>query len=105
VKIDSGTNANILQYQGNQPRTAQNGAGSTGTSGSAATQASGTTVSLSGLSSHVQSAAASNSGDIDTAKVESVKAALRNGTYQIDSGKIADGMLQSARDTMKPSAS
>ncbi|WP_118181905.1 flagellar biosynthesis anti-sigma factor FlgM [Paraburkholderia phosphatilytica] len=104
MKIDSSTNPNVLQYQDNQTRTQQNATGSTGTSGSATTPAAGTTVNLSGLSSHVRSAAASNSGDIDTAKVESVKAALRNGTYQVDSGKIADGMLQSARDTMKPSA-
>jgi negative regulator of flagellin synthesis FlgM len=104
VKIDSSSNANVLQYQDNQTRTQQN-AGNAATTGSVTTPASGTTVSLSGLSSHVRSAAAGGSGDIDTAKVESVKAALRNGTYTIDSGKIADGMLSSAKDVMKPSAS
>jgi negative regulator of flagellin synthesis FlgM len=105
VKIDSSSNPNVLQYQDNQTRTQQNGAGNTAASGTSSTPASGTTVNLSGLSSAVRSASASNSGDIDTAKVESVKAALRNGTYSIDSGKIADGMLSSARDVMKPSAS
>ncbi|PQV46715.1 flagellar biosynthesis anti-sigma factor FlgM [Paraburkholderia sp. BL21I4N1] len=43
--------------------------------------------------------------DIDTAKVESIKAALRDGSYKIDSGKIADGMLSHARDLLQTTAS
>ncbi|CAD6554098.1 flagellar biosynthesis anti-sigma factor FlgM [Paraburkholderia metrosideri] len=39
--------------------------------------------------------------DIDTTKVESIKAALRDGSYQIDSGKIADGLLGTARDLLQ----
>ncbi|CAD6536502.1 hypothetical protein LMG28727_03354 [Paraburkholderia kirstenboschensis] len=39
--------------------------------------------------------------DIDTAKVESIKAALRDGTYKIDSGKIADGALNAARELLQ----
>lgn len=39
--------------------------------------------------------------DIDTAKVESIKAALRDGSYKIDSGKIADGLLGNARDLLQ----
>ena len=52
---------------------------------------SSSTVSLSTLQ-------ATSGADIDTAAVESIKAALRDGTYQIDSGKIADGMISTARD-------
>jgi negative regulator of flagellin synthesis FlgM len=40
--------------------------------------------------------------DIDTAKVESIKAALRDGSYKIDSSKIADGMLGNARELLQP---
>jgi negative regulator of flagellin synthesis FlgM len=39
--------------------------------------------------------------DIDTAKVESIKAELRQGTYKIDSGKIADGALNAARELLQ----
>ncbi|CAH2899538.1 MULTISPECIES: flagellar biosynthesis anti-sigma factor FlgM [Paraburkholderia] len=39
--------------------------------------------------------------DIDTAKVESIKAELRQGTYKIDSGKIADGALNSVRELLQ----
>ncbi|WP_027212230.1 flagellar biosynthesis anti-sigma factor FlgM [Burkholderia sp. WSM2232] len=44
----------------------------------------------------------SGDSDIDTAKVESIKAALRDGTYTIDSSKIADGILSTARDLLQP---
>lgn len=44
---------------------------------------------------------ASSGSDIDTAKVESIKAALRDGSYKIDSGRIADGMLSTARDLLQ----
>lgn len=44
---------------------------------------------------------ASSISDIDTAKVESIKAALRDGSYTIDSGRIADGMLSTARDLLQ----
>lgn len=43
----------------------------------------------------------SSDSDIDTAKVESIKAALRDGSYKPDSGKIADGMLSSARELVQ----
>jgi negative regulator of flagellin synthesis FlgM len=33
--------------------------------------------------------------------VESIKQALRDGTYKIDSGKIADGMLDTARELLQ----
>lgn len=62
-----------------------------------ATDATSSTVSLSSLSNP----SATGASDIDTAKVESIKAALRDGTYKIDSGNIASGMLSSASELMK----
>lgn len=62
--------------------------------------AQNSTVSLSSMSA-VRSPSDS---DIDTAKVESIKAALRDGTYTINPGAIADGMLNSARDLLKPAS-
>ncbi|MEX3923755.1 flagellar biosynthesis anti-sigma factor FlgM [Paraburkholderia sp. BR10936] len=112
MKVDSSTR--------NDPRTLQDGlarsqADSTGVSTDTATTsgtAGGTTaaaqgganVSLSSLSSTMRSLAASGSADIDTAHVQSIKDAIRNGTLQIDSGKIADGVIQTARDLMKPTS-
>ncbi|MBB2931895.1 flagellar biosynthesis anti-sigma factor FlgM [Paraburkholderia silvatlantica] len=111
MKVDSSTR--------NGPRTLQDGlartqADSTGLSaaGTDTAAASGATgaaqgganVSLSSLSSTLRSLAASGSADIDTAHVQSIKDAIRNGTLQIDSGKIADGVIQTARDLMKPTS-
>jgi negative regulator of flagellin synthesis FlgM len=56
------------------------------------------TVSLSALSSDLR---ASNSSDVDTAKVESIKAAMRDGSLTMDSSKIADGLLGTVRDLLK----
>lgn len=55
------------------------------------------TVNLSSMSALGES----SGSDIDTAKVESIKAALRDGSYKIDSGNIADGMLSTARDLLQ----
>lgn len=60
--------------------------------------AQSSTVSLSSVSA-VRTPSGS---DIDTAQVESIKAALRDGTYKIDSSKIADAMLSSARELLQP---
>lgn len=112
MKVDSSTR--------NDPRTLQDGlarsqgdstgvsaastdnAATSGAAGSAS--AAGANVSLSSLSSTMRSLAASGSADIDTAHVQSIKDAIRNGTLQIDSGKIADGVIQTARDLMKPTS-
>nr|WP_218901154.1 flagellar biosynthesis anti-sigma factor FlgM [Paraburkholderia bryophila] len=69
-----------------------------GTSGDAS-------VSLSGLSQHLRSLAASGSADIDTAHVESIKQAIKNGSLTIDSSKIADGVLNTARDLLQSKTS
>ena len=77
------------------------GASAAGTSGASQGDAN---VSLSSLSSTLRSLAASGSADIDMAHVQSIKDAIRNGTLQIDSGKIADGVIQTARDLLKPTS-
>ncbi|SAK84606.1 anti-sigma-28 factor FlgM [Caballeronia hypogeia] len=62
-----------------------------------ATDADSSAVNLSSLST----VRAANAEDIDMEKVAAIKAALRDGSYQIDSGKIADGMLGAARDMLQ----
>jgi len=107
VKIDTSNTSQIAALQeAAQQRAAQADAqatsttgGTTGTTGTtSSTGGSNSTVSLSALSTDLRT---SGSSDIDTAKVASIKAALNDGSYKVDSGKIADGMLSSARELMQ----
>jgi negative regulator of flagellin synthesis FlgM len=51
------------------------------------------------LSSGAQALAASTStGVFDAKKVEAIKAAIANGTFQVDASKIADGLIDSVKD-------
>ncbi|QGZ62674.1 flagellar biosynthesis anti-sigma factor FlgM [Paraburkholderia acidisoli] len=115
MKVDSSTLNNTLALQDGAARTqdsaASVSAGGTATPAATTATAAGTSaasgdanVNLSSLSSTLRSLAASGSADIDMAHVQSIKDAIKNGTLQIDSGKIADGVLQTARDLMKPSS-
>ncbi len=105
MKVDSTTHSGLQTLKDGLQRTQQGESattGSVGTSTSTATGASGdANVNLSGLSSHLQSLASAGSSDIDTAHVESIKQAIKNGTLTIDSGKIADGVLATARDLLQ----
>jgi negative regulator of flagellin synthesis FlgM len=101
VKIDSSNTSQIAALQeAAQQRAAQTDAQTTSTTGgtTSSTGGSNSTVSLSALSTDLRT---SGSADIDTAKVASIKAALNDGSYKIDSGKIADGMLSSARELIQ----
>ena len=111
MKVDPTTSSNLASLKDAVSRSQQSGEttsaagatqGAASTAASGASSASGdTSVSLSGLSQHLRSLAASGSADIDTAHVESIKQAIKDGTLQIDSGKIADGVLQTARDLLQ----
>ena len=101
VKIDSSNTSQIAALQeAAQQRAAQADAQATSTTGgtTSTTGGSNSTVSLSALSTDLRT---SGSSDIDTAKVASIKAALNDGSYKVDSGKIADGMLSSTRELMQ----
>ncbi len=43
----------------------------------------------------------SNSSDINQARVEQLKNAIRNGELKMDTGKIADALIQQARDAIE----
>ncbi|SAL49487.1 negative regulator of flagellin synthesis [Caballeronia peredens] len=100
VKIESNSNTTLAGLQDNLQRASQNDAkGAAGTvQQSGANPAANSKVSLSPLSSDLR---ASNGSDIDTAKVESIKAAIRDGSLTMDPGKIADGILSTARDLLQ----
>jgi negative regulator of flagellin synthesis FlgM len=112
VKIDSTTNTKPDGLTGSAARALQDSLAPTapaaqgaGTAAQAATSPGGdANVSLSGLSSDLRNLAASGSADIDTAHVESIKAAIQNGTLTIDPGKIADGVLETTRSLLQTRA-
>ncbi|MFM0209041.1 flagellar biosynthesis anti-sigma factor FlgM [Paraburkholderia sediminicola] len=113
MKVDSTTNSNLptlkdalSRSQQSDAATANSSAQSAGTSSQTTSSGSGdASVSLSGLSQHLRSLAASGSADIDTAHVESIKAAIKNGSLTIDSSKIADGVLNTARELLQSKTS
>jgi negative regulator of flagellin synthesis FlgM len=43
---------------------------------------------------------AAASGDFDAARVASIRESISNGSYQVDTSKIADGLLASVRDLL-----
>ncbi|BAN24481.1 anti-sigma-28 factor FlgM [Caballeronia insecticola] len=100
VKIESNSNTTLAGLQDNLQRASQNDAkGAAGTvQQSGANPSTNSKVSLSPLSSDLR---ASNGSDIDTAKVESIKAAIRDGSLTMDPAKIADGILSTARDLLQ----
>jgi negative regulator of flagellin synthesis FlgM len=102
MKIESGQSALATPHNGAQ-RATNNGDTNGAVESVQQTGAANTQNSAVNLSS-MSALRTSNGSDIDTAKVESTKAALRDGTYQIDAGKIADGMLSSARDLLQTKA-
>ncbi|MGS0893065.1 flagellar biosynthesis anti-sigma factor FlgM [Burkholderia stagnalis] len=59
------------------------------------------TVNLSGLSGQLRTASASGDADIDAGLVQSIKDALNAGTLTIDASKIADGVLNTARELLQ----
>ncbi|MDR5828203.1 flagellar biosynthesis anti-sigma factor FlgM [Caballeronia sp. LP006] len=97
MKIESNNTPAALQSDTFRVASKRDVQATGGVQQTSATNATSSKVTLSSLSSMQVTGGA----DIDTAKVESIKAALRDGTYKIDSGKIASGMLSTAGDLLK----
>lgn len=55
-------------------------------------------VVLSGAQSQLTKASAQ---DINSARVEQLKTAIRNGELKMDTGKIADALIQEAKDSLQ----
>ncbi|RKR06078.1 FlgM family anti-sigma-28 factor [Kushneria sinocarnis] len=85
MKIDSSTN--ITHLQPGATRDAQRTGGPQN-----ATRADAVS------SSWTPSSASDASRDIDTAKVDEIRQAIRDGSFEIRSDRIADGLIQSARE-------
>jgi negative regulator of flagellin synthesis FlgM len=98
VKIDSNSTTQIAAINQAAQRAVQSDAQQAETPVTAAGGSTNSTVSLSAVSSGLRT---SSAADVDTAKVSSIKAAIASGSYQINPGAIADGMLGSAKDLMQ----
>ncbi|WP_175822958.1 flagellar biosynthesis anti-sigma factor FlgM [Burkholderia sp. BCC0419] len=102
MKIDSTPKPSPLAPTGNGAARAQSGtAQSSGQAADAGSTGGDTTVNLSGLSGQLRSVSASGDADIDAGLVQSIKDALNNGTLTIDANKIADGVLNTARELLQ----
>ncbi|CAG4903604.1 flagellar biosynthesis anti-sigma factor FlgM [Paraburkholderia saeva] len=111
MKVDSTSNSGLPALKDAVQRAQQGGdaapasAGTTAAGAAAAAGAGSTSgdasVSLSGLAAHLHGLATSGSADIDTANVESIRQAIKDGTLKIDTGKIADGVLETARNLLQ----
>lgn len=64
--------------------------------------ASSESVTLSTLSSQLQSleAKVSNAEVFDAEKVDAIKSAIASGQFKVDSGKVADGLIASVKDLL-----
>jgi negative regulator of flagellin synthesis FlgM len=109
VKVDSSTRANLPSPKNGVQGARQGDAGApTGVVSVAVAYTTGgpgsggdANVNLSALSSHLRSLAASGAADIDVAQVEAIKQAIKNGTLTVDTGKIANGILETARGLLQ----
>jgi negative regulator of flagellin synthesis FlgM len=108
VKVDSTNNSSVSAPKGGVQgaRSQGSGAAASGAAKAPAPNPGGdANVNLSGLSSQLRTLAASGSADIDVAQVESIKQAIKEGTLSIDTSKIADGIIETARNLLqKPSS-
>ena len=91
---DSGS---IKKPAANSVAATQTGA-SKGADKAAATAAATDNVRLSSQAKALSST--SSSSVFDAKKVEEIKAAIANGTFQVDASKVADGLIDSVKDLM-----
>jgi len=90
VKIDqSATSA--------KPPTRPAKAGSAATAGA---DAAGSTKDAAQMSAQVHSLPGAPGGDFDAARVAAIREDIRAGRYQVNPGKIADGLIASVQDLL-----
>ncbi|OON61003.1 flagellar biosynthesis anti-sigma factor FlgM [Massilia sp. KIM] len=87
---------------GLQPTTtpAGNARGADKTTTAAPTPAQTDSVRLSSAGQAMASAVGGSNGVFDTKKVERIKAAIADGQFQVNSEKVADGLLETVRDLL-----
>lgn len=97
-----------IEKSSNSPSPGVPGVGSartTGTKGNPAPQQSGTNVSLGSTAAQLSSMQASmaNTPVADAGKVAQIKQAISDGRFQVNSGIVADRLIQSVHDLINNS--
>lgn len=68
---------------------------------SKSTQAAGVAVTVSSMARSLEAAGSSEAPDVDTAKVNAVRSAIAQGTYQVNPEAIADKLLSNAGEMLQ----
>lgn len=97
MKIDDALKVNPALANGNKDAKAAKGG-----EAQKAEQGASEKVTLSSRSSELQSLETKAVGEeaFDAAKVEAIKAAIMDGQFKIDSGKVADGLINTVKDLL-----
>jgi len=89
--------APVKGAKGKTPVADQSGSDTASTTSAAASSADQVTLTDSARSLQKIEEAIANAPAVDTAKVAAIKQAVNSGTYQIDTGRVADKLLQYER--------
>lgn len=95
MKINDTSLQGPVPRPGGVTRTSQSGKADSIQTGSKASS-----VELSSTARHLASLASSEH-DVNTVKVNEIRAALADGTLRIDAERIADGLIESARELLR----
>jgi negative regulator of flagellin synthesis FlgM len=99
MKIGQSADLTIPVSQTNTPNAQKAGEEAAATAKSTASSV-GVSVSVSNLARSLEKPEVSAPGDIDTAKVNKVKAQIQDGTYVVNPEAIADKLLSNAQELL-----
>lgn len=103
MKISQPSDNPMLVNTTAQPATSKGSQSASSTANSAAsksTQSAGVAVTVSTLARSLGAAKTGETADVDMAKVNSVRAAIKDGTFVVNAEAIADKLLSNAQEML-----
>lgn len=82
------------------PRANESASATANSAAAKSTQSAGVAVTVSTLARTMEAASASETADVDTAKVDAVRASIAQGTYVVNPEAIADKLLANAQEML-----